>query len=590
MDQIKIFPLRRRCRPWRARLAAFAGCYGALDCGASSSDRVEHAAADSAGVTTTASDLRFTIDVRDAGAPISPYIYGVNFYAAGNPALMPRWPNGLTLSRHGGNRLTAYNWENNASNAGNDYNFQNDDYLGGGDVPGEAVRLEVAGAAARGAGTIVTVPMIGYVARDKQRTSVGTDRAGLERRLATRFVPSSARKGAPFSATPNAADDSVYQDEFVHWLAGRFPGAVTSGATPIYFQLDNEPDLWGSTHEELRPKTVGGESALLTYDELIDWTVAYARAVKDAAPGAVVLGPGVATWAGAATLGQYPRRDPRYGSQFFLDVYLDRLREAERAGGRRLVDVLDLHWYPAAGASGAEITDDFAEQSDAMIESRLQAPRSLWDPTYDERSWVSEVQGGPIRLLPLLKEKIAAHYPGTKLSVSEYYYGRGGDISGGIAQADVLGIFGREGVFAATLWPNAGLTAPPYGGDPARAYAYVAGAFRMYRDFDGRGGAFGDRSLKVTGVDPATTSVYASADSRDSTRLVLVVINKLPVARTADLVLTGAGARFRRGEVYVLSEGSPVPTRRGELAATGTAPGELSLSLPPRSVNTIVLH
>ena len=44
--------------------------------------------------------------------------------------------------------------------------------------------------------------------------------------------------------------------------------------------------------------------------------------------------------------------------------------------------------------------------------------------------------------------KIAAHYPGTKLSISEYNYGAGGDISGGIAQADVLGVFGREGLFS----------------------------------------------------------------------------------------------------------------------------------------------
>jgi hypothetical protein len=125
-------------------------------------------------------------------------------------------------------------------------------------------------------------------------------------------------------------------------------------------------------------------------------------------------------------LGRHPTDDPVYGSwrtRPFLDVYLDRLHAAEQREGRRLVDVLDVHWYPAA-QHGREVTNDHAPQDSAMVEARLQAPRALWDPTYDERSWVTEVTGGPVRLLPRLREQIAAHYPGTRLAVTEYYYGR----------------------------------------------------------------------------------------------------------------------------------------------------------------------
>ena len=53
--------------------------------------------------------------------PISPYIYGTN---------QPDWQGHskyLTLTRWGGNRITAYNWETNASNAGSDWQHQNDD-------------------------------------------------------------------------------------------------------------------------------------------------------------------------------------------------------------------------------------------------------------------------------------------------------------------------------------------------------------------------------------------------------------------------------------------------------------------------------
>ena len=63
---------------------------------------------------------------------ISPLIYGTN--GPQNPT-----QNRYTLLRSGGNRMTAYNWENNASNAGSDYQYQNDGYLGGGNTPGGAV-------------------------------------------------------------------------------------------------------------------------------------------------------------------------------------------------------------------------------------------------------------------------------------------------------------------------------------------------------------------------------------------------------------------------------------------------------------------
>ena len=54
--------------------------------------------------------VTFTINAAADVHPISKYIYGVNQEIAGNYA-------GATQSRLGGNRWTAYNWENNASNA-----------------------------------------------------------------------------------------------------------------------------------------------------------------------------------------------------------------------------------------------------------------------------------------------------------------------------------------------------------------------------------------------------------------------------------------------------------------------------------------
>jgi hypothetical protein len=273
-----------------------------------------------------------------------------------------------------------------------------------------------------------------------------------------------------------------------------------------------------------------------------------------------------------------------YGFGNFFDVYLDRMQAAQSTYGRRLLDVLDLHWYPAASFGPYEITNDYAPQDSAMIEARLQAPRSLWDPTYTERSWVIDVTGGPIKLLPRLRAQVSAHYPGTKLSISEYYYGRGGDISGGIAQADVLGVFGREGVYAAALWPNAGVWAAPYNGDANKAYAYVFGAFRMFLNYDGAGGRFGDIGLQATTSNAQLTSVYASRDALG--RTVIVAINKSRTTTRAAMALQGVSGATKAA-VWSLTGASALPVRQADVALNGSA--SLTYTMPALSVSTLVL-
>lgn len=563
------------------RLVAWCACFGLVTaCGG----RDDLARSLLTGADSTA--LLVRIDTARTHA-ISPYIYGINGVERAPDAVTPRWPAGVTLSRMGGNRLTAYNWENNASNAGNDYDFHNDNYLGGGDTVGEAARGRIARARARGAGMIVTIPMLGYVARDANGTSVGSDAEGFRVRVAKRFVVSVPSKGAHYGSMPNVDDNIVYQDEFVRWLARAFPDASTSRATPIFYALDNEPDIWASTHEELLPK-VKGRPAQLSYTSLIERTIAYAAAIKAVDSGAVVMGPGTATWTGATTLGHAAEPDSVYGHADFLDVYLDRLHDAERVSHKRLLDVLDIHWYPAAGTGTSEIVNDIAEQSAAMTGARLQAPRSLWDSTYDERSWVTRVTGGPIALLPRLREKIAKHYPGTRIAISEYYYGRAGDISGGIAQADVLGIFGREGVFAATFWPLANPNAAPYGGSADRANAFVIGAFDMFRNFDGRGAHFGARGYDVATSDTAFASAYASASDTSARETIVVVINKRPVARTAFVAAAGA---WSAGVSFAMTEANATPVPAGAVAITRVgAYGVARYRMPAMSVSVLVLR
>lgn len=530
-----------------------------------------------------AGDIAFSVD-GSATYQISRFIYGGNFLNEAGAFNNATVPAEFTFNRMGGNRMTAYNWENNHSNAGNDYSYQNSPDGISGTTTGGSVSRRATPTFARGQAFMATVSMIGYVSADGCNCNVGTSTADRDTRLATHFKVSRAAKGSPFTLSPSASDAVVYQDEFVHWFESTYPGRSTHPTAPVFYSLDNEPDIWHSTHKEINSDLNDNASTprLQTYNGFTDTSIVYARAIKAVAPNALVFGPATATYTGIALLGRYPSPDPVYGTQNFTDIYLDKMRAAGSAAGRRLLDVFDVHYYPESGTNAGAIVNDYATQDAAMIQARVQAPRSLWDPTYTDNSWVPNAAGGPVRLIPRLRDQIAAHYPGTKLAITEYYYGRGGDISGGIAQADVFGIFGREGVFAASIWPFAGIWAAPYNGDGNKAYAFVFGALKMFRNYDGAGGAFGDLGLRATNSDIVNSSIYASRDAAGN--LVLVAINKATTAKVASIQLRNVATVTKAG-VYLLTASSATPVRQADLVIAGST---MNYTMPAMSVTTLV--
>ena len=130
--------------------------------------------------------------------------------------------------------MTAYNWETNDSNAGADYHNQNDNFLGGGSTPNGAVKPGLEAARNAGAGMIVTMPIIGYVAAD--HNGGGDVALSGPNYLRRRFHQSPARKGSAFTLTPDTADAFVYQDEYVNFLDKTYPGAFAAASTPTHDQ------------------------------------------------------------------------------------------------------------------------------------------------------------------------------------------------------------------------------------------------------------------------------------------------------------------------------------------------------------------
>lgn len=508
--------------------------------------------------TPPASAISVTIRSDEERRAISPFIYGSNFADFAHPRQRH-----LTLTRSGGNRMTAYNWENNASNAGSDWHHQNDGYISDSNTPGVGVTPAIDSAFGSQAAALVTVPTIGYVAADKNGDG---DVAQTPNYLSVRFRQSLPKKNAAFALNPDTTDAYVYQDEWVNFLKNRYPTAFTDPKRQLFFSLDNEPDLWFHTHARLRGST-GSEGTRAGYAEMVERSTDYASAIKDVAPNALVFGPVNYGWYGMLRLQDAPDAN----SRDFLDYYLAQMKARSDTAGRRLVDVLDVHWYPEDRGDGVRITG--TEAGAGVVAARLNAPRSLWDASFVEPSWIGDSTGA-VRLLPRLKDKIATHYPGTRIAITEYNYGGNTHISGGIAQADVLGIFGREGVFAATYWP--------LGSDND----YTWGGFEMFRNFDGAGGAFGDTHIQAQTSDTAQTSVYASVDAATPDRMVVVAINRTASARSTALRIWHTAA-FNRARVYRLTSASSQPQAAGEISLSQT--NALQYTMPAYSVSTLVL-
>jgi Glycoside hydrolase family 44/Secretion system C-terminal sorting domain len=507
-------------------------------------------------VLTQPLPVNFIIDTSRDTLSISPFIYGTNGQSEDRDA-------NITARRIGGNRLTGYNWENNASNMGMDYNQSNanDNYLtwvagiAQESVPGIVLTTFHDSSRAMGCYSLITLPAAGYVSRDKNGP------VGLgETAPSPRFRQVRMSKGTPFSLQPDTTDADVYVDEEVNFLVSKYGGAATALGVRGY-AVDNEPALWPSTHPRIHP----GQT---TCAEVIEKNSALAKSVKAVDPDAELFGGVFYGFNEQYNMQQAPDWSSysRYGR--YANAFLANLRDSSAVAGKRLLDVLDLHWYPDLDSAVA--LNENADSLHAFL--RMQVPRSLWDSSYVEPGWIGK-WFSPVSLIPNMKTSIANYYPGTRLAITEYNYGGSTHISGGIAVTDVLGIFGKYGVYFASHW--------------GAVQGYVKSAFQIFRNYDGSRSTFGDISLYSSTSDRSNSSIYASLRSSDPSKMDLIVINK-HFTRPITGSFTVLGPRqYHSAESFGFDAASPTITpRSGITSITGNQYG---YTIPPLSVVHMVL-
>jgi hypothetical protein len=487
-----------------------------------------------------------TVDAGNPTHPISPYIYGMNAYtltsATAKGANVP-------LVRWGGDATSRYNYQLAATNSASDYFFENQNNAGG-SWPNSDFNTFVSGNKTIGAKTMGTVPVLGWVAKDTTSCSYPTSTypnqqsVDSSRGCGNGVYPNGVNgcangagcniTGASATATSVAVGPS-WAGAWVTALVGTF-GTAANGGVSIY-DLDNEPSWWDAVHRDVHP-------VASTYDEVTNNGIATALAIKNADATAAVSGPVVDYWWNYF----YSKKDIESGWSSgnpcyqpwsnpadrtthngapFIEYYLQQFKAAETTNGKRLLDYLDLHTYFAAtynnNSVGFATAGDTAEQ-----EARINSTRVFWDSTYTDPNYpqpnyttdsnYTSNCNPPLQapqLIRMMKNWVAADYPGTKTAITEYNWGGQEHINGALTQADILGIFGREGLDVGTLW------GPP---DPTSQIPGLM-AFEIYRNYDGKNASFGDTALSSTSADQSKLAVYGALRSSDSA-ITVVIINK----------------------------------------------------------------
>jgi len=448
----------------------------------------------------------FYINVEKDVHEISPLIYGIAY---------KNYPFAKAKTMNG-SRMTTFNWETNISNIEkNSFNrFENDYYLPfimGVDsnkynIPGITVDSFQERCNVNNQFSALTLPMTGYVSSDSNCDTV-------------QIAPSDCwnetknLNGGSYSYPPNINDGIVYISDFINYSVDNYG----INGIDAYF-LDNEPGGWYLNNPYIVGlDTFSNQLNNISYQSLLDKSINLAKTIKSVNPNALVFGPSL--WGYPSILNLSDATD-YLGNDLFFKFYMNKFKEEEEKLGIKLLDVFDFHWYPQADS----VTIN--NISAGVVYNRLQAPRTLWDSTYIEPSWQSDF--GPMQVLKMIGSFMSNNSHEIKMSVSEYYYGAFDHISGGIAQADALGIFGKEGVYFASLWPNWG----DFEGD---LDGQIRNAFDLYLNYDGKGGEFGNSSVFAKTNNVENSSVYASKDL--SGVLHVIAINKSSKNTTVNMVI-----------------------------------------------------
>jgi hypothetical protein len=535
--------------------------------------------------TSGTTNVNVTVDVLANRHAISSYVYGGAYPQDAAHVT----DSGTTVVRWGGNGTSTYNWKLFTNNSANDYFYEDFGASGFGNGSDADSTQFVKDVVAAGSHPLMSMVMLPWVAKSAETSTTqgGSDNFhwsysvetygaqcsvdpfntdagnGLKTDCATPVTSNAVTTAYnPLLDQPGTSDppNSVYRNQWAVALATAF------GSSPHFYDMDNEVEIWGSTHRDVHP-------APTAYNELRDTYLAESRALKTWDPQAIRFGPVTCCW-WFYWNGANNNDKAAHAGVDMLPWWLNEIYWQDKIAGTRSVDVLDVHAYP-----DAPDTSGFTRAQTQALAARIY--RDYWDPTYVSESgsidqpYTTNIQPNktiPFRI-PRLRAIANMIYPGTQISFTEWSAAFAGesDFSTALGDADAYGILGRERMYLASRWVAPVPTNPNYL------------ALKLYTNYDGAHHSYGATSVSATNNgDPNLFSSYASVNSTGKT-LTMMVLNKDP-NNNVQAQFAFNGFTPQQVTSYTLSSASPA-----KIVTSSKAAWSSSMSFAPYSVTLLVL-
>ncbi len=328
-----------------------------------------------------------------------------------------------------------------------------------------------------------------------------------------------------------------------------------------YWNMDNEPEIWEGTHDDVMPAQIPAEAFMQRYFE-------YAKAARARFPEIRLVGPVTANeWQWY----NWPSPIVADGRSYpWLEYFIKRIGEEQARTGVRLLDVLDIHYYPGA-----------TDPADVV-----QLHRTFFDPTYvnPDANGVHAVNGGWDT--SITREFIF----GRCQEWLDTYLGPGNGVTFGLTEtglpvtnaplasvwyASTLGEFMRHGVEVFTPW------------------SWQPGMWEVLHLFSRYNGS---TSVHAVSDDEITVSAYATTD--DSTGALTIVLVNRALTASASTNVSIAHASVPDGAYPTLqladlpaTETFVSDTTNALVSGTVNITGnQFSITLPALSITSVQLQ
>lgn len=353
-----------------------------------------------------------------------------------------------------------------------------------------------------------------------------------------------------------------------HWFRPTSGGAQGNGLgldrAPVrYWSMDNEPEIWEGTHDDVMPVQCSAEEFMQRY-------FAVAKKARAKFPEIRLCGPVPANewqwynWKGSTVLAADGKR------YCWLEYFIKRVGEEQKATGIRLLDVLDIHYYPGSSdpATIVQLHRTFFDRNWVHPEANgVHNVGGSWDNSVNKEY-----------IFGRCEEWLQSHLGkdhGVGLGVSETGIALDSPPVTAVWYASTMGEFMRNGVELFTPW------------------SWQKGMWEVLHLYSRYNYS---TSVSATSADETLVSAYATSDEATGNIALVLVNRELTAARDVRVSIAGDALPDGAYDTLRLSnlpstETFVSHTQNALVAGSVNLTGNtLSTSLPPLSITTVLLR